>query len=948
VETLRKVVRRLNWKISEESSKSSGGSRVVRMAVDCDSAGNISIYDESVVGSSPLGTPTGGDALKYLTFSVNTLAGGAAELRDDETKSRSNQTATFTASGHARSGPEGDGWETHVSMHELFHLFGGVQLEAPFQGGSQVHHCEDNWDMLCYSSAFFPCPESEGYLTPTKLPIDCRKDTYFNAAPAGGSYLATHWNIAGPENPFLTILPSKAPKTSTKAAASVKAGSAALEGTVTPESEYAYFEFQYGLTTSYGSTTGRHGVVGNGSTAANVQFTVSDLVPNTTYHYRVVASNDLGQTVTGEDKSFTTAPEPVVIAKDATEIGVSDATKGKASINAVINGGKTNTTYQFQWVQFKSGGYGPYDHTLPATPKSIGSEGKYVEVSELMTGLEDNSSYKFRVCATNSFGTTCGGERTFDTEDWTPKAATQDVTTHPNNAAAVSLNGSVLTGVDLGEGNLSTSYKFRYWSEKTNEFGESILSGVAPVPDGVVSGPGGGGNAVSETLGGLVAGETYFFRLEVANVEGSHVGTTKSFVAPLVAAYSFDEGTGTTLNDASGNHDGTLEGGPTWSASGKYGGALEFDGSNDLVKIANANDLDLTKAFTIEAWVRPDNATATRPVVSKTESGGSGLAGYLLNLDESTAKARGWVLNSGTFKSVAGTSATPAGSWTHIAYTFDNLETSHSIYVNGQLEATKYEVPITAGATAANLEIGHSAYFNTYFDGKIDDVRIYNAVLSEAQIKADRDTPVAPVAAYSFNQLTGTTLTDVAGNHDGTLEGGPAWRFSGKYGRALEFDGTNDLVKIADANDLDLTGAFTLEAWVRPDTLTAGTVIQKAQSSSESIWGYWLNAGRTATEGKPSTTVGKPGTLIEAIGTSATPTGAWTHLAATSDGSTLRLYVNGSQVASTAAVPVAETNGQLKIGSGITGWFDGTIDELRIYNVALSQARIEVDRNSAL
>ncbi len=90
----------------------------------------------------------------------------------------------------------------------------------------------------------------------------------------------------------------------------------------------------------------------------------------------------------------------------------------------------------------------------------------------------------------------------------------------------------------------------------------------------------------------------------------------------LVAAYSFNEGSGTTLIDRTGlGRTGTVSG-ATWSAAGRSGGALSFDGVNDIVTVADHNSLDLTTGMTLEAWVRPSTVNGYRTVLLKNVSGG--------------------------------------------------------------------------------------------------------------------------------------------------------------------------------------------------------------------------------------------------------------------------------------------------------------------------------------
>jgi hypothetical protein len=213
--------------------------------------------------------------------------------------------------------------------------------------------------------------------------------------------------------------------------------------------------------------------------------------------------------------------------------------------------------------------------------------------------------------------------------------------------------------------------------------------------------------------------------------------------------------------------------------------------------------------------------------------------------------------------------------------------------------------------------------------------------------------PVAGlVAAYSFNEGTGTALIDRTGlGHTGTLAGA-TWTTAGKFGGALSFDGVNDWVTINDANDLDLTTGMTLEAWVYPTANGAGSwrnVIIKERSSGE-VYNLYANADTNA----PKVYViraAQPNTPLDAFGTNQLPLATWTHLAATYDGTMLRLYVNGVEVGMRAVSGALLTStGALRIG-GNSLWsefFAGRIDDVRIYNRALTATQIQSDMATAV
>ena len=152
----------------------------------------------------------------------------------------------------------------------------------------------------------------------------------------------------------------------------------------------------------------------------------------------------------------------------------------------------------------------------------------------------------------------------------------------------------------------------------------------------------------------------------------------------LVAAWSFDAA-GTTVADATGKgHTGTISG-ATWSAAGKNGGALSFDGVNDWVTVADANDLDLTNGMTLSAWVNPTSAGADWRTVMLKES--PGFMVYALYANTDTSRPSGHVVIGGSDLDTRGTATVASNAWTHLTATYDGANLR--LYVNGTLVSTR-------------------------------------------------------------------------------------------------------------------------------------------------------------------------------------------------------------------------------------------------------------------
>jgi hypothetical protein len=341
-----------------------------------------------------------------------------------------------------------------------------------------------------------------------------------------------------------------------------------------------------------------------------------------------------------------------------------------------------------------------------------------------------------------------------------------------------------------------------------------------------------------------------------------------------VAAYSFNEGSGSTAADATGNgHIGTLSG-ATWSAAGRNGGALSFDGVNDWVTIADTNLLDLTTGMTLEAWVRPTLVSNWRTVLLKERAGG---LLYSLYSSNDAGRPSSWIRRSGSDLETTGPSALSANAWVHLAATYDGANLR--LYVNG-VQVSSRAVSGALETSASPLRIGGNAVWTEFFGGLIDDVRVYNRALSATEVQTDMATPVGgtPVPTWSISGVitpasagTGATVT-LSGARTATAVADAAGAFSfaglpnGSYtvtpGRTgYAYTPASQSFTIADANisNANFSGAST----GNPGIQLVQTAVNGSESSISSI---------STTFSAPNTA----GSFLIVTGTAARPSGSLT------------------------------------------------------------------------
>ncbi len=289
----------------------------------------------------------------------------------------------------------------------------------------------------------------------------------------------------------------------------------------------------------------------------------------------------------------------------------------------------------------------------------------------------------------------------------------------------------------------------------------------------------------------------------------------------------------------------------------------------------------------------------------------------------------------------AGFTATPGNNVVNLAWAPPTGAVTYNVY-KGTTAGGESTTPLITGLTTASYSDMAVTNGNTYFyyvTAVNSNTGLPNESLpSQEQSVIPGTVPVpTPVANYTFSESSGTTTADASGNgNTGTLINGPtfvAGRSGG--GNALSLNGTNQSVQIANSASLNPTSAITLSAWIDATDWNGNRrILQKGASDNQ----YRL----LAESGVLKFDLKNVGTVTATLPT----TGTWHLITGTYDGSTMTLYVDGVAVASAAHTGAIATTGDplaigAKAGSTTAGdFFHGLLDDVRIYNSALSASAV--------
>lgn len=471
----------------------------------------------------------------------------------------------------------------------------------------------------------------------------------------------------------------------------------------------------------------------------------------------------------------------------------------------------------------------------------------------------------------------------------------------------------------------------------------------------------------------------------------------------VVGLWQFDEGSGQVANDSSGyGNNGQLGStpnadvnDPTWTA-GKFASALQFNGTNNWVQIANSSSLSITGSITLEAWVKLDSYSIVEPIISKWNDISANDRSYALGIDFGFVRFD--ISHTGLFGGnpctvitgfgfactesalVFSTRPIQLGKWTHVAGVFDTSTKTLQVFIDGVLSnslvAEKSNIfdigdPLLIGAA----DFGGST--RRFFPGAIDEARVWKRVLTPAEVLSSAQAGLRGL--WHFNN-DGTDSSGLGNDVTLSLTGATFTPNAMFGGNALAVDGTAGFASAPTSTSLEITGSITVEAWVKINSLpscapgacnTFVPVAAKWNDEGTSQRGYALaitpdgsvrfdvshnggfNCGLFDNTG-PRSCAGSNGAFVTS--SAKITLGTWAHVAGVFDSSTqtLQVFVNGAPDTSISALHnnIFLNTQPLLVGAADEGsigrqFTNGSIDELQIWARPLSAAEIAFQASGA-
>jgi len=422
-------------------------------------------------------------------------------------------------------------------------------------------------------------------------------------------------------------------------------------------------------------------------------------------------------------------------------------------------------------------------------------------------------------------------------------------------------------------------------------------------------------------------------------------GTDKWMSEGLVGWWKMDEtswnGTAGEVKDASGNGNNGASVNGTTTGNGKFGSGGIFDASNDYVNMGNLANFQFihSDSFSMSTWIRTNDTSGFEHIIGKT------YGNYRLAKNNGALSFRidsnGLIAETGSILNTT--------DWFNVVTVYDGNTKNAKVYVNGKQEASATNTSTDWTATHGDFQIGNSTGESYYFNGGIDEARVYNRALSPAEVRRLYDWAPGPVGHWKMDEKTGTTANDSSGNgNNGTWGGTGSHWTTGKFGGVGSFNGTNDYVGMGNILNMG-TSNFSLSAWVKSTSTDTGNnngIIYKRTINYNYTPGYRINMPNGQfnfhiADGTnfQTLTIGNSGQYND---------GTWHFVSAVAvRGSEMRFYIDGVLKGSVAETNIGNVDSSTDLGIGalLGGYhfFNGQIDDVRIYNYARTQEQIFQD-----
>jgi hypothetical protein len=461
----------------------------------------------------------------------------------------------------------------------------------------------------------------------------------------------------------------------------------------------------------------------------------------------------------------------------------------------------------------------------------------------------------------------------------------------------------------------------------------------------------------------------------------------------LVAYWSFNEATSTQATDFSGNgNHGTLQNfdvpfsATSGWVNGKRAGGLSFAGgtSDDSVNVGTLSSLNGASQMTVSAWIYDRSGSASKSILSRFSSSPNDPSFGLYTSDAGNGGGSSMSFTPDGIEAIYSTgSVHQTNRWEHWVAVFDGTQGTDlnrvTLYLNGVVQAegiTSTPFPTAVDSSAQNARIGADSDLAAEFNGIIDEVRVYNRALGSTEVAGLFGTGGGAVRISNSSKILqqGTILgrnlvghwtfdggdvrwssetTGVAYDVSGNANTGTLTNMSrssdvaiGKLGQALNFDEINNFVSVPNHSSLNFGTLqnFSVAAWLkaRPIAGAYASVAGKKLSRATNRPGYLLSF-----EGVLSAYIGDGVNDISLFSNSSIDDNSWHYVVLTANRTgNATLYVDGVQDGTPASMSaignIDDATAPLTIGDiGFEGQpFDGSIDDVRVYNKVLSSSEV--------